>query len=303
MTIEMVLNDLSLRSPVSERGRARELMTELIEVLSTAKLYGVKVLRTQEDLYNLILSPDYPVASWLNDSQVEREERSFFLRQLDTKTPLLAEIEDIIIHEEGTSADFTWQGERAYGLGIAFLLKALVISFHSEPKWNCSSLELEITRIENKTVSDEINAELTLVTVTESLIHASRRENILVHKSEIEHRLRSEDWHPQDLLLSCYVTSDGKTPMLMWLESLSDRLAKEIIQARLNQVKQGSLGDHKSVGEGVWELRIFHGPGYRIYFGQVTTNQRLLLYGGDKGTQVEDIIKAKQYWKNYKQST
>ncbi len=300
MAVEMVLNDLSLLSPVSDRGTARKLMTDLISVLSTAVISGVKTLRTQDNLYNLILSPDYPVASWLNDGQVEREERSF-LRTLGTKTPLLAEIIDSTVQEEECLTDFRHRGELAYALGIAYLLNALVISFHSEPRWNCDSLDLEITRLEDETNSEDVTAELTLKTSTERLIHASRREHILGHKAQIEYRFRAEPWHSEDEILRCHITADRKSPMSEWLNSLGDRRAKEFIQARLNQVKQGNLGDCKSVGEGVWELRIFYGPAYRIYFGQVTAVQPLLLNGGDKSTQAQDIIKAKQYWRDYKQ--
>jgi putative addiction module killer protein len=295
MAVEMVLNDLSLLSPVSDRGTARKLMTDLVGVLSTAERSGVKTLRTQDSLYNLMLSSNYPVAGWLNDGQVEREERSF-LRTLITKTPLLAEIADPIVQEEGCLTEFKHEGETAYALGIAYLLNALVVSFHSEPRWNCASLNLEITRVEDETNLEEV----ILKTSIETLIHASRREHILGHKAQIQSRFRAEPWHPKDEILRCYITTDGRNPMFEWLNSLSDRRAKEFIQARLNQAKQGNLGDYKPVGEGVWELRIFYGPAYRIYFGQVTTTQPLLLYGGDKSTQVQDIIKAKQHWQDYK---
>jgi len=300
MAVEMVLNDLSLLSPVSERGVARSLMTDLIAVLSTAQRSGVKTLRTRDNLYDLMLAPGYPIAGWLHDNQVEREERSF-LRTLGTKTPLLAEIIDPSVQEEESLADFKHQGEPAYALGIAYLLNALAVSFHSESRWNCANLDLEITKLEDGTNAETATAELILTTSTAKLIHASRREHIVGHKSQIEYRLRTEPWHPQDELLPCYITANGKNLLAEWLDSLGDLLAKEIIQVRLNQVKQGTLGDCKSVGEGVWELRIFYGPAYRIYFGQVTTTQPLLLYGGDKNTQVQDIIKAKQQWQDHKQ--
>jgi putative addiction module killer protein len=301
MAVDMVLNDLSFPFPSNERGVARQLMTDFIGVLSTAKIYGVKTLRTQCNLYDLILSPDYPMSSWLNDRQVEREERSFFLRELDTKTPLLAEITDTTIRQEEGLSDFKYQGELAYALGIAYLLNALVVSFNSEPKWDCASLVLEITRLENSVSSEDVTAELTLMTLTESLIHASRREHVLGHKTQIQTLLRAVPWHPKEELLPCYVTAEGKKPIGTWLESLDDLRAKEFIQARLNQLKQGLLGDAKSVGEGVFELRIFYGPAYRVYFGQTAPGRQLLLCGGEKSTQVQDIIKAKQYWQDYKQ--
>jgi putative addiction module killer protein len=289
MAVEMVLNNLSFPFPVEE-GVARRLMTELISVLSVAKNVGVKVLRTEDNLYNLLLSDNYPMSAWLNDRQVEREERTFLLT-LVTKTPLLTDITDSAIQDKEIFIDF--QGKQAYALGIAYLLNALAISFNSDPKWDCDSLNLEITQLESESEK--------LTTNVERLIHASRREHILGHKPQIQYRLRAEPWHPQDEWLPCYITADGRNHLAEWLDSLSDLLAKEIIQVRLNQVKQGTLGDYKSVGEGVWELRIFYGPAYRIYFGQITTTQSLLLCGGNKSTQAQDIIKAKQHWQNYKQ--
>gem|GEM_PF-1926128 len=60
-----------------------------------------------------------------------------------------------------------------------------------------------------------------------------------------------------------------------------------------------TLGIASLSGEGVYELRIHYGPGYRVYFGQVGVTLVLLLCGGDKSTQVTDIRQAKEYWKDY----
>ena len=69
---------------------------------------------------------------------------------------------------------------------------------------------------------------------------------------------------------------------------------------RLERIKLGNLGDFRSVGEGVCELRIDYGPGYRIYFGQIGNIIVILLLGGDKSTQNRDIRKAIEYWKDYR---
>jgi putative addiction module killer protein len=85
-------------------------------------------------------------------------------------------------------------------------------------------------------------------------------------------------------------------PFDEWFDSLRDVKTKTIINKRLNRLSLGSLGDYRSVGEGVCELRIDFGPGYRVYFGQIGTAIVLLLCGGDKSTQDQDIRKAQEYW-------
>lgn len=77
-----------------------------------------------------------------------------------------------------------------------------------------------------------------------------------------------------------------------WLESLRDRQARTRIQARILRLKIGNLGDVKPVGEGVSELRIDYGPGYRIYFVRQGSELIILLAGGDKRTQAKDIKTA-----------
>ncbi|MEH1889232.1 MAG: type II toxin-antitoxin system RelE/ParE family toxin [Nostoc sp.] len=93
---------------------------------------------------------------------------------------------------------------------------------------------------------------------------------------------------------------DGTDIFSEWLESLRDRKAKAKIRARLDRVEDGNLGDSKSVGDGVFELRIDYSSGYRIYFGQEGSTIIIVLCGGDKSTQDKDIVKAKEYWKDYR---
>ncbi len=78
-----------------------------------------------------------------------------------------------------------------------------------------------------------------------------------------------------------------------WLDALRDRVARFRIIARLRRVELGNLGDVKPVGEGVSELRVDHGPGYRLYFVRRGTVIVVVLCGGDKSTQVRDIETAK----------
>ncbi|MBD1922196.1 type II toxin-antitoxin system RelE/ParE family toxin [Microcoleus sp. FACHB-831] len=97
-----------------------------------------------------------------------------------------------------------------------------------------------------------------------------------------------------------YVKPDGRVPFDEWLDSLHNVKAQTNINKRLDRVSLGNLGDYRSVGEGVSELRIDYGPGYRIYFGQIGLTIVLLLCGGDKSTQEQDIRRAKEYWTDYR---
>jgi putative addiction module killer protein len=100
-----------------------------------------------------------------------------------------------------------------------------------------------------------------------------------------------------------YSTSTGKEPYSEWEERL-DKMTMAIVKNRLDRVRLGNFGDATLMkgGEGIWELRMDFGPGYRIYFGKSTTNVIVLLVGGNKKNQSRDIAKAKQYWADYKDS-
>ena len=103
--------------------------------------------------------------------------------------------------------------------------------------------------------------------------------------------------------LRYYQTLAGEQPFVEWLQGLKDRQTRARIEARIARVAVGNFGDTEPVGEGVLELRIDWGPGYRVYFarrGQVVV---LLLCGGDKRTQQKDIDRAKAYFEDYKART
>ncbi len=100
--------------------------------------------------------------------------------------------------------------------------------------------------------------------------------------------------------LHYYQTSVGRRPFTEWLNGLNDRQARTKIEARLARVAVGNLGDVETVGEGVMEMRIDWGPGYRVYFYRLGQVIILLLCGGDKRTQQKDIRRAKAYFEDYK---
>ena len=101
---------------------------------------------------------------------------------------------------------------------------------------------------------------------------------------------------PRTLLY--YQTASGLEPCREWLNGLGDRKARGIIRVRLNRIEAGNFGNCDPVGNGVHELKIDFGPGYRVYFG-VDGKNLLLLTGGDKSTQSGDIARAKDYWRDY----
>ena len=88
--------------------------------------------------------------------------------------------------------------------------------------------------------------------------------------------------------LVIYQDNNCKEPLIEWLNSLKDINIKARINNRLRRIEMGNLGDFKSVGEGVFELRFDFGAGYRVYFAEVDNVIVLLLCGGDKNSQSKD---------------
>lgn len=99
-----------------------------------------------------------------------------------------------------------------------------------------------------------------------------------------------------------YGTASGHEPFVENLAALKDRRAVSIIRARLKRAEIGNLGDWRGLGEGLAELRIHFGPGYRIYFGLAGTQVIVLLCAGDKGSQSADIERARQFWDDYRRN-
>ena len=97
-----------------------------------------------------------------------------------------------------------------------------------------------------------------------------------------------------------YQQTNGNEPFSDWLNGVRDKIAQARIRIRLRQVEAGNFGDCESVGEGVSELRMHVGAGYRVYFGRHGQTVVVLLCGGDKRTQTNDIKRAKLFWADWK---
>lgn len=102
---------------------------------------------------------------------------------------------------------------------------------------------------------------------------------------------------PKEVVIYC--TNEGREPFTQWFAALNDAQAQARIDARIARLRLGNLGDFKSVDEGVCELRIDYGRGYRIYFGQQGNKLIILLCAGTKQTQKVDIKQAHEYWEDY----
>ncbi len=107
------------------------------------------------------------------------------------------------------------------------------------------------------------------------------------------------DTHKTEILL--YETAHGRLPFEAWLEGLKDRKARAIIRARLDRLEAGNAGRCDAVGDGVLELKIHFGAGYRVYFALENRSRAILLFGGDKSTQKQDIKKAREFWRAHKE--
>ena len=104
------------------------------------------------------------------------------------------------------------------------------------------------------------------------------------------------DVRPKEIRI--YENEEGHAPFSEWMDRQQAPLYGKLM-ARLERVELGNLGDHRGIGEGVFELRIDFGPWYRIYFGLDGSELVVLLIGGTKKTQQRDIDTAKHYWRNY----
>ena len=95
-----------------------------------------------------------------------------------------------------------------------------------------------------------------------------------------------------------YRTLDDAEPVTEWLFSLRDKTARHRIEVRIDRIRQGNFGDHKRF-QGIVEVRLDFGKGYRLYCAEDGNTLVVLLIGGDKSSQEKDIKKALDYWRDY----
>jgi hypothetical protein len=185
MSLELVLNELSLQTIAPTLVVARERMLDFLETVRQATKRGAeKALRTDRDLNNIQLAPNYPVQRWRNDSEVDREWRQFF-RSLTSKVPYLDGLP--LVQERAYEMDCTYAGISASGLLAAYLIDGLPISMRSEPAWDTAIVTITLEQMVGEAIEQ----------YDEMLRHASHQEHIVsVHNSWIVDRTRLPD--PRD---------------------------------------------------------------------------------------------------------
>ena len=96
-----------------------------------------------------------------------------------------------------------------------------------------------------------------------------------------------------------FQTESGADVFAQWAAGLNDQMAAARIAARIERLSLGLFGDCKALADGVWELRVDWGPGYRVYYARAGTRVILLLCAGDKRSQTADIKSAKRHWRDW----
>ena len=96
-----------------------------------------------------------------------------------------------------------------------------------------------------------------------------------------------------------YLTASGRDIYQAWLDDLKDMRARVAIQRRVDRLAAGNFGDHEFCRDGIWELRIDVGAGYRVYYARAGRTVLLIMCGGDKRTQTADIDRAVKCWTDY----
>jgi hypothetical protein len=180
MSVEMIFNELSLESRARDIHQARQWMSQFIQTLRSAISLGIaKTLRTNEEFQIAKLCDDYTLAQWRNDVEVSREERQFF-KTLVTKSPYLVELPNLQAQANGE--EFYWNAQIALGLGYAYLLDALAVSFCSASEWNREFVSLAYHRLVESDSGSEIQSEDVAVQ------HCSAAAHLSTHKDWLENR-------------------------------------------------------------------------------------------------------------------
>lgn len=182
MDLEMVFNELSIHPHAVDIPTARERMLTVVNTIAGAIRLGVKpIIRTNEDFQLTLLAPNYLLAQWRNDPEVERDPKALF-NSVQARTPFLKDISDTEVLDRGERSEFRYKEETATGFGVAYLIEGLAISFESDQEWNNPIILLDVDMLDD---AGEILSE------TLEVNHACNLDHIEGHKAWIRHRIRT----------------------------------------------------------------------------------------------------------------
>ncbi len=254
MTLEIVLNELSLKNPAPDINTARKWMSDFINTLRLINENAKSTTPyTHYEFYNTVLAPNYSLSNWLYDREIDRDDQRLILTL--TNQPFTEEVNI-------DNYEFSYEGESVIGLGVAYLLDALLISILSEPKWDCTYLSLKIRRIDENEELLEENRELP---------HISCSDHLQEHTDWIQNRIKIQIYDGVEL----WKLKEELFPRLEFCDSVGKQL---------QNIKRGQL-ELKLVREALshldsccqnWTSGSFSSEGYSIEISPestVTLNQ------------------------------
>jgi putative addiction module killer protein len=290
MALEMVFNELSLDPLAPNIAVAQQWMQEFIDLVRAAQKLEIKSLRIYSGFNQAQLASNYSIAQWRNDGNVDLELRRFF-KSLQTKSPFIDIQTEPELLKQNEQSEFHFQNQVASGLGVAYLLEALAVSFPSAPHWQTDQIYLEYSFLDPDTIK--------IISQNITVYHASNKQHFTLHHTWIKEQTCLQPWTPNDQIVPSYSTTESEIPVIaQWLQQLSDIQGRNIVINRLTQAKNGNLGDYKDFNN-ILELRIHYGCGYRIYCTRINNSQIMVLLAGRKSDQHRDIANARKILKEF----
>ncbi len=211
MSIELVLNELSQEPRARSIAEGRRRMAQFIDTVLALRRLGVhSALRSPVDLNDYLLANDYRLVQWRNDPEVSREQRQFW-RSLGVKVPLLREQDPVKLRDRAQEFEFRLMDEEARGLGVAFLLDGMALSFASERRWNSGQIEILVRFLAEDGELSEL---------AQAVRHASSPAHVLDHRSWVRNRVRRAAHDGEDL----WMRREELFPTLVFCDQVARQL-------------------------------------------------------------------------------
>ncbi len=188
-------------------------MSNFLQTVRGARVLGAnRDLRSYPDVFNLMIAADYPVARWMNDGAVNRDERTFF-KTIVTRRPYLSNDENLRSLSESSPAEFYFAGDQAPGLAAALTLDGLALSLYSEARWDAATLPLEVIQLDD---DGEVKISTSVVR------HASTAAHLAEHRDWIGERQRLSVSSGEDL----WNRRGELFPSLIYCESAGEHILR-----------------------------------------------------------------------------